>query len=106
MIGAVACLEISTKTKRGFEELETKLAAIFAAQEAGSEQITRLRHKNALEEALNSLQAAEESFLKQESLEFVITDLKHALEALRELVGEVYSEDLLGAIFSEFCIGK
>ena len=40
------------------------------------------------------------------SLEFVTPDLREALEFTKELTGEVYSEDLLDVIFSEFCIGK
>lgn len=99
-------LEISAKTKQGFETLEKELSAIFSKVENESEQITKLRHKNALEEALQSLGQAREAFSRQESLEFVITDLKSAIDTLREVVGEVYSEDLLDIIFSEFCIGK
>ena len=40
------------------------------------------------------------------SFEFVTPDLRAALEAMKELTGEVYSEDILDVIFSEFCIGK
>ena len=70
------------------------------------EQITRLRHKTALEAALAAITQAEEAFLKKESLEIVILDIKAAVDQLRELIGEIYSEDLLDVVFSEFCIGK
>lgn len=99
-------IEISAKTKQGFEVLEKELAGIFSPVQKDSEQITRLRHKNTLEESLNSLQSARGAFLRQESLEFVVADLKRAIDLMRELVGEIYSEDLLDVIFSEFCIGK
>jgi tRNA modification GTPase len=36
----------------------------------------------------------------------VVVDLKESLDHLSELIGEIYSEDLLDVIFSEFCIGK
>lgn len=99
-------IEISAKTKLGFEKLEQVLAAVFSKTERESEQITRLRHKNALEEAREALKAAQKAFSRQEPLELVIIDLKRAVDSLRELVGEIYSEDLLDVIFSEFCIGK
>ena len=99
-------LEISAKTKQGFESLENELAGIFSSFHKDSEQITRLRHRNTLEESLVSLRAAKEAFLRKESLEFVVADLKRAIDLLWELVGEIYSEDLLDVIFSEFCIGK
>lgn len=99
-------IEISTKTKQGFEKLEQALAETFSKAEKESEQITRLRHKNALEGAREALARAEDAFTRQEPLELVIVDLKQTVDALRELVGEIYSEDLLDVIFSEFCIGK
>jgi tRNA modification GTPase len=68
--------------------------------------LTRLRHKQALEEALESLAHSKRGIEDAASPEFVLVDLKSALDALRELIGEVYSEDLLDVIFREFCIGK
>ncbi|MFA7255090.1 MAG: tRNA uridine-5-carboxymethylaminomethyl(34) synthesis GTPase MnmE [Candidatus Omnitrophota bacterium] len=100
-------IRISAKTREGFGELEEKIAGCLekGTSEAG-EQITKLRHKKALESALEAIQRAEGSFKGKMSLEFVTPDLRLALEAMKELTGEVYSEDLLDVIFSEFCIGK
>lgn len=98
-------LKVSTKTKSGLEELEKELGSIFAVN-VTEEQITRLRHRNALEESSEALLRAQAAFQNRESLEYVIVDLKKAIDSLRELMGEVYSEDLLDVIFSEFCIGK
>ena len=99
---------ISAKTREGFEILEKKAAekilGTLGAVESG--QITRLRHKHALEECAAALGRAKNSFLERQSLEFSAADLKAALDFLRELAGEIYSEDLLDVIFSEFCIGK
>ncbi len=101
-------LKISTKTREGLEMLEAAMARIVteASGEGEGEQVTRLRHKNALEGALAALVQAREAFVRKESLEFVAADFKEAIDLLRELVGEIYSEDLLDVIFSEFCIGK
>ncbi len=100
-------VRLSARTRAGFKELEAQIAGFLEEKtsEAG-EQITKLRHKKALESALEALQQAEGSFKEKMSLEFVTPDLRAALEAMKELTGEVYNEDLLDVIFSEFCIGK
>ena len=107
LIGDRPLLRLSTRTREGLKELEERIAGFLEQEtsEAG-EQITKVRHKKALEAALDALQRAERSFGEQMSLEFVTPDLHAALEAMKELTGEVYSEDLLDVIFSEFCIGK
>jgi tRNA modification GTPase len=107
LIGDKSVIRLSAKTREGFKELEDHIAG-FLEQETSEtgEQITKLRHKKALEAALEAIQRAEQSFQKKMSLEFVTPDLRVALEAMKEITGEVYSEDLLDVIFSEFCIGK
>ena len=100
-------IRFSTKTREGFKELEAQIAGFLEQKTSETgEQITKLRHKKALEAALGNLQQAEGSFKEQMSLEFVTPDLRAALESMKELTGEVYNEDLLDVIFSEFCIGK
>jgi len=99
---------ISCLTGAGISELEKKIAEKISGTEIVRESptLTRLRHKQALKEALESLGRARKSLKDGTSTEFVLTDLKSALDRLRELVGEIYSEDLLDIIFQEFCIGK
>jgi len=99
---------VSAKTKKGIRELEQTVAEALSCGKIECESVfvTRLRHKCALEQAGDALSKSKETFLARESLEFVILDLKKALDSLREIVGEVYSEDLLDVIFKEFCIGK
>jgi tRNA modification GTPase len=98
---------LSAKTREGFKELEESIARILERSSSDEgEQITRLRHQKALEAALEALLRAESSFQKKISFEFITPDLHIALESVKELIGEVYSEDLLDVIFSEFCIGK
>jgi len=100
-------IRISSKTREGFKELEQRIVG-FLEQETSEEgeQLTKMRHKVAAETALEALRRAEISFQKKMSFEFVTLDLRAALDALKELTGEIYSEDLLDVIFSEFCIGK
>lgn len=101
-------LSISCLTGEGLEvlkkKIEDKISAINFIPE--SPMITRLRHHRALESAKNSITCASQSLCEGQSSEFVLLDLQQAVESLRELIGEVYSEDLLDVIFQEFCIGK
>jgi len=73
--------------------------------ERGGEFSARTRHVLALERATASLQNARAA-LATVTPELVAEDLLAAQHALGEIVGTFTSEDLLGAIFSTFCIGK
>jgi len=107
LLGARPRIKLSAKTREGFKELESAIAGFLETETAETgEQITKLRHKKDLEKAGEALHRAEKSFQNKLSLEFVTPDLRAALESMKEMTGEVYSEDLLDVIFSEFCIGK
>ena len=68
--------------------------------------MARRRHVDALQRALHSLQQAVVSFETSRSGELVAEDLRATQQNLNEITGEFTSEDLLGKIFSSFCIGK
>ncbi|MBN2092532.1 tRNA uridine-5-carboxymethylaminomethyl(34) synthesis GTPase MnmE, partial [candidate division KSB1 bacterium] len=68
--------------------------------------LTNIRHKNALEKGLSCIQHAKSSILNKLSGEFVVSDLKIALDYFGELTGIITSEEILNNIFSNFCIGK
>lgn len=100
-------LSISTKTGMGLDRLENELAAFLEKNTSDcGEQITKLRHQNALNQATEALARARLAYDQKLSFEFVTLDLKMAIDALEELIGSIYSEDLLDVIFSQFCIGK
>ena len=63
-------------------------------------------HKQALEQSIAALTAAETCVTARGSAEFIAHHLTEASQALGEIVGEVTTDDLLGQIFSKFCIGK
>ena len=67
---------------------------------------TNLRQQEAGEKALSALKRALTGMQEYEGEELVAVDLRSALNAFGEIVGETTSEDLLTRIFSEFCIGK
>lgn len=101
------CL-ISCLTGKGLLELEKRIEdeidSVGVVHESAT--LTRLRHQQALEKALGALRKSRGTLEAGESAEFVLIDLKTAIDALAELIGEIYSEDLLDVIFQEFCIGK
>ena len=68
--------------------------------------MARRRHVDALRRALHCLQQAACSFESSRSGELVAEDLRAAQQSLNEITGEFTSDDLLGKIFSSFCIGK
>lgn len=101
-------VRLSAKTRAGMLELEKKIISWLERQNGTPDSfvLTRARHKYALESALGSIEKSYSALRQKEPLEFVTLDLKQALDQLKELIGEVYSEDLLDVIFKEFCIGK
>jgi tRNA modification GTPase len=68
--------------------------------------MARRRHVDALLRARESLQQAQRVFLETRSGELMAEDLREAQQFLSEITGEFTSDDLLGKIFSSFCIGK
>ena len=108
-ISAMESVLISAKTGDGCDELESCLFA--KATQGGLPQqdeiwITNRRQQQAAKNALDALQQAREIFENSDGEEFLAVDLRSCLNALGEIVGETTPDDLLGQIFSEFCIGK
>jgi len=66
----------------------------------------RKRHLAALHDAQGFMQAANQQLQDQGALELLAEDLRLAQKALARITGEFTSDDLLGEIFSSFCIGK
>jgi len=105
-IGDPAC-SVSALKDQGLDKLEKAVEAFLSdGTPHESALVTNVRHGEALERALQALQKSTLGFKEHVSLEFIAEDLKEALGAIGEVVGEVYTEDLLGVIFSRFCIGK
>ncbi|MCI4644849.1 MAG: tRNA uridine-5-carboxymethylaminomethyl(34) synthesis GTPase MnmE [Hyphomonadaceae bacterium] len=68
--------------------------------------IARARHRSSLEQALAALSSAKMALDAKLGAEFVAEDVRAAARALEVLLGKIGVEDILGAVFSEFCIGK
>jgi tRNA modification GTPase len=100
-------VKVSCTQLNGLPELKARIASrIVQTRTEADVMISNLRHKEALERARISLQTAQESFEKNWSLEFVALDLKKALDAVGEVIGKTYTDEILNQIFSNFCIGK
>jgi tRNA modification GTPase len=68
--------------------------------------ISRERHRDALAHVLEALAAAKQSALQAMPPEIIAVDVTLAADALGQITGEVHTEDVLDAVFREFCIGK
>ena len=68
--------------------------------------ITNLRHKNALAEALGSLELVSDSIRSGMPEDFYSVDLLNAYESLGLIIGEAIADDLADEIFAKFCMGK
>jgi tRNA modification GTPase len=101
-------LAISAATGEGLGELRRRLLALAGWQGAPEGLfIARARHVHALQRARSHLQlAARHAALGNRALELFAEELRLAHDALGEIPGAVSVDDLLGAIFSRFCIGK
>jgi tRNA modification GTPase len=100
---------ISAKSLDGLPELETTLIGLILGEGSihiDEPVVTNLRQKEALQRALASLKSGLQSIESNASSEFVAIDLRGAMDSLGEIIGEVTTEDILGNIFSKFCIGK
>lgn len=99
-------IAVSALSGAGMELLRAQLKQIAGFQDSAETTfMARRRHLSALQHADNYLNQAAAA-LTHGKAELVAEELRHAHRALGELVGEFTSEDLLGAIFSTFCIGK
>ena len=101
-------LYLSAKSGLGLENLRRQLLEIAGWQPAsGSAFIARERHLQALRQVGDHCEASAALLQsRQPALDLLAEELRLAQVALGEITGEFSSDDLLGVIFSQFCIGK
>ncbi|MCQ2305503.1 MAG: tRNA uridine-5-carboxymethylaminomethyl(34) synthesis GTPase MnmE [Bacteroidales bacterium] len=105
-IGRTEIMPISAKQGIGLEELRSKLSTCKSDFDANATLVTNLRHYEALRNALESLKAVRQSLADNIPTDLVAQDLRIALHHLGTITGEVTTDEVLGTIFSRFCIGK
>jgi tRNA modification GTPase len=103
-------VSISALRNVGIDNLKKTIYALLVHRDVRTTHehliIVNLRHKAALTQVKNSLSNAVEGLEEGTSLEFIAFEIRSALEALGELVGETTTEEVLNRIFEQFCIGK
>ena len=100
-------LYISTITQQGITELLDVIGQRLGGQESGDTPfLARSRHVIALQQTQHNIQLAAQRLNDTTALELIAEDLRSAQQHLNEITGEFSSDELLGKIFSEFCIGK
>ena len=101
-------LRLSARTGEGLDALRRKLLEVAGWQSAPEGiYIARARHVQALQAVGAHLQAAADQLATQgPALDLLAEELRLAQNALSDITGEFSSDDLLGVIFSSFCIGK
>ncbi len=100
-------LNISAKTGAGLDTLRDTIRQIAGYENLGEGAFTaRRRHVDALNLAASHFERGREVLFADKAGELLAEELKLAQGALGEITGSFTSDDLLGRIFSEFCIGK
>ena len=101
-------LSVSARTGAGLDRLHERLRTLWqgSATDAAEGAFTaRARHVDALRRAAGELRAARQA-LAADSLDLAAEALRAGHDALGEITGRIAPDDLLGHIFSSFCIGK
>lgn len=102
-------IEISARNNIGIDVFEDRVRKMFYNGRISFNDeiyITNLRHKEALTEAIESLNMVNKSIDAGMPEDFYSIDLMNAYEVLGKIIGEAVSDDLVNEIFSKFCMGK
>lgn len=105
--GTFTTIALSASTGEGLDVLKDHLAASIGLDITTEGQfIARRRHIDAIDTALEHLRIGQQQLNDSLAGELLAEELRLAHQALTEITGEFTSDDLLGRIFSSFCIGK
>lgn len=104
--GPTVC--VSAVTQQGIADLKVAMLKPFVNGNSYPEglMITNARHHDLLARAAQSIASSEQLIRERASEEIVLVGLRNALKFLGEITGETTTEEILGEIFSTFCIGK
>ena len=103
------CVRVSAKTGDGIGTLIATVKRLLTGGEKTDREQAGLgsaRQKASVAEALERVSHALEAEAEHYSLDAVVQDLEDSLDSLGEVTGEVTPDDVLGSIFSHFCVGK
>ena len=97
---------VSSQTRQGLDRLRDEIARLISEKESSSAGSLTPRVADALDRARSALEGARSVHQGQAGQELLAMMIRDILDPLGEIVGEVYTDDLLDRIFSKFCIGK
>lgn len=101
-------LFISAREKSGLEDLKVKLSEVIEKEKLNSENviITNIRHYEALIHVSESLNRVIDGLDNQIPEDIIAIDIRQAIHYLGEITGEITTDEILGNLFRNFCIGK
>ena len=100
-------VRLSAKSGDGLDELRTQIRRLAGYRDLGEQTVTaRRRHVDAMRRARAHFVAGRKALDEEHAGEVFAEELRLAHQALGEITGTTSSDDLLGMIFTEFCIGK
>lgn len=99
---------ISAKKRINTDELQKALvkAAELPELQAGDVVVSNIRHYEALKKALSSIERVNNGLEQNISHDFLSQDIRECMHFLGEITGQISTDEILGNIFSKFCIGK
>jgi tRNA modification GTPase len=98
---------VSAKRKENINMItDTLLNSVNIANSGEKAIVSNIRHYESLSKTLAAIENIKEGLLQKLSTDLLSTDIRTALYYLGEITGEITNEDILGSIFSKFCIGK
>ncbi len=101
-----SAVSVSALTGYGIEELKQLMASAVSSESVGNALLTNVRHRDALLRVSRALNAVAEGLAAEVPADLVAIDLRDALHHLGTVTGEVTTDEVLGNIFSRFCVGK
>ncbi len=106
--GGDSVLTISAKTGRGLNVLRELLVSVVQQEKPGENDVvvTSLRHYEALKHALDAARRASTGLHNNLPGDLLSMDIREVLHHLGEITGEITTDEILGNIFKNFCIGK
>ena len=110
LFGGKSVVKTSAVTMKGIEDLRQSIFKNLVESQnlvdAGEMVITNLRHKESIRKAVDYLRDFLQVLQRDQYPEILSVEIKSAINSLGEITGEITTEDILGRIFSRFCIGK
>ncbi|MCB2220081.1 MAG: tRNA uridine-5-carboxymethylaminomethyl(34) synthesis GTPase MnmE [Bacteroidetes bacterium] len=101
------CIFISAKRKENINLILDELSRYIESESVSDHTIiSNVRHYEALSKSLEAIYNIEKGLLENIPSDLVAIDIRQALHHLGEITGEITNDEILGTIFSKFCIGK